>query len=96
MKQDINIDAFNNDSLLTQSTQSFNTTTRETLEKLEGHLATQEVVNFGELAGGTCRKSEAARLFYDILLLTTKDKIKVKQERPFGEIQISAATTLVQ
>lgn len=72
-----------------QNTQSFNTGTRRTLETLENQFVSQDHVQFGELASSTCSKSDAAKLFYDILLLSTKDKIKVKQDRPFGEIQIS-------
>jgi cohesin complex subunit SCC1 len=82
------------DSFMTQNTQSFNAGTRKTLETLENQFTTQTVVNFGELATNSCKKSDAAKLFYDILLLSTKEKIKVKQDRPFGEITISAPTAL--
>jgi chromatin segregation and condensation protein Rec8/ScpA/Scc1 (kleisin family) len=81
---------------MTQNTQSFNSNTRETLENLEAKFATQNVVKFGELATSSCKKGDAARLFYDVLLLSTKNKIKVKQDRPFGDIQLSAQTALVQ
>jgi cohesin complex subunit SCC1 len=82
------------DMLMNQNTQSFNTGTRKTLETLDNQFATRNVVKFGELATSSTKKADAAKLFYDILLLSTKNKIKVKQVRPFSEIQISAPTAL--
>lgn len=79
---------------MTQNTQSFNNNTRETLETIENKLLVQENVKFGELATSSTKKADAAKLFYDVLLLSTKNKLKVKQDRAFGEIQISAPTTL--
>ncbi|KAI8095070.1 Rec8 like protein-domain-containing protein [Gilbertella persicaria] len=84
------------DPFMAQNTQTFNSSTRATLENIENQLTTQNFVNFNELAmPSISKKSEAARMFYDVLLLSTKDKIKVKQDRPFGEIQISAPTATV-
>ncbi|KAI9469642.1 MAG: Rec8 like protein-domain-containing protein [Benjaminiella poitrasii] len=75
-------------------TQTFNTSTKETLEKLENRFVAGEAVKFGELAPmHSTSRVDAAKLFYDILLLSTKDKIKVKQDRPFGEIQMNPRTT---
>jgi chromatin segregation and condensation protein Rec8/ScpA/Scc1 (kleisin family) len=81
---------------MTQSSQSLNAKAHETLENLEAKFTSQNIVKFGELATSSCKKGEAARLFYDVLLLSTKNKIKVKQDRPFGDIQLSASTVLVQ
>ncbi|OBZ85981.1 Double-strand-break repair protein rad21 [Choanephora cucurbitarum] len=76
-----------NDPFILQNTQTFNASTHATLEKIQ--LSTGKL-EFTELASPTVHKrSEAARMFYDILLLSTKDKIKIKQERPFGAIEIS-------
>jgi len=82
----------NDDSFMTQNTQTFNSSARETLEKLEKEFPS--VVKFNDLAPGFSTKSEAARMFYNVLLLSTKDMIKVKQDRPYGEIQISAPTVV--
>ena len=78
---------------MTQNTQSFNNNTHQTLETINGYLVSQNNVKFGELAPrSSIKKAEASKLFYDVLLLATKNKIKVKQDRSFGEIQISAPT----
>jgi chromatin segregation and condensation protein Rec8/ScpA/Scc1 (kleisin family) len=77
---------------MAQNTQTFSNNTRETLETIENKLTSQSNVKFGELASASTRKADAAKLFYDVLLLSTKNKIKVKQDRAFGEIQISAPT----
>ncbi|KAG2234711.1 Rec8 like protein-domain-containing protein [Thamnidium elegans] len=82
------------DLSMTQTTDSLSPHTNETLTTINNNLATRSTVKFGELASSTCKKAEAAKLFYDILLLSTKNKVKVKQDRPFGEIQINAPTML--
>ncbi|KAK4521723.1 ATP-dependent DNA helicase Snf21 [Mucor velutinosus] len=98
---DFNRDAFNrfnndnmdnDEALMTQNTQSFSNSARGTLEKLEKEFPS--VVKFNDLAPGFSTKAEAARMFYDVLLLSTKDMIKVKQDRAYGEIQISAPTAV--
>lgn len=80
----------NDEAFMTQNTQSFNNSARETLEKLENEFPS--VVKFNDLAPGFSTKAEAARMFYDVLLLSTKNMVKVKQDRAYGEIQISAPT----
>lgn len=82
------------DLSMTQTTDSLSPHTNATLTTINNNLATRSTVKFGELASSTCKKAEAAKLFYDILLLSTKNKVKVKQDRPFGEIQINAPTML--
>ncbi|CEP15178.1 hypothetical protein [Parasitella parasitica] len=97
---EINQDAFdrfnnnmdNNESFMTQNTQTFNSSTRKTLEKLEQEFP--NVVKFNDLAPSFSKKAEAARIFYDVLLLSTKDMIKVKQDRAYGEIKISAPSVV--
>ncbi|KAI8139153.1 Rec8 like protein-domain-containing protein [Fennellomyces sp. T-0311] len=80
-----------NTSQFTQNTQStIGRSTREVLDTIQSRLEVQETVSFGELAPHNATKSEAARRFYDVLLLTTKDMLKVQQNQAFGEIQIRA------
>ena len=66
--------------------------THETLEKIQSRIIDNNTqLTFGELAPThQSNKSEAARHFYDVLLLTTKDLIKVQQQEAFGEIRITA------
>ncbi|KAI9490288.1 Rec8 like protein-domain-containing protein [Zychaea mexicana] len=91
---DYDNDAYNNQyNNNTQSSQStFSRSTHETLEGIQNRITVEKsVVSFGELAPAhSATKSEAARRFYDVLLLTTKDRIKVQQAQAFGEIQIRA------
>ncbi|KAG0169467.1 sister chromatid cohesion protein 1 [Apophysomyces sp. BC1034] len=83
-------DATSDDNMLTQATQAtqFSRHTRQTLEVLQDKLSTASSVKFGELVSSTNSKAEAARLFYDVLVLSTKNMVKVKQTQSFGEIQI--------
>ncbi|KAI7847166.1 Rec8 like protein-domain-containing protein [Circinella umbellata] len=83
----------NDDSINTQNTQStMSKSTHETLEKIQSRIIDNNTqLTFGELAPThQSNKSEAARHFYDVLLLTTKDLIKVQQQEAFGEIRITA------
>lgn len=82
------------DLSMTQTSDSLSPHTNQTLTTVNSQLAARNTVKFTELAPGTCKKAEAAKLFYDVLLLSTKNKVKVKQDRPYGEIQISAPTML--
>lgn len=79
---------------MSQSINLLSAHTNQTLLIINDKLTNQPTVKFGELASSRCAKAEAAKLFYDILLLSTKNKVKVKQDRQYGEIQISAPTTL--
>lgn len=81
-------DDFGNVNTVSQSSQSsVGRSINETLEMLQ-QRATGGTAAFGELASSSCTKAEAARRFYDVLLLTTKGMVQVQQSRPFGEIQI--------
>lgn len=82
------------DLTVSQSVNLLSAHTNQTLATLNDKLTSQPTVKFGEMASSACGKAEAAKLFYDILLLSTKNKVKVKQDRPYGEIQISAPTAL--
>lgn len=74
-------------SIMTQSSQ-MGQKANETLELVQDRAQQKQdnVIGFGDLGSST--RAEAARRFYDILLLTTKDMLKVQQNSPFGEIQI--------
>ncbi|KAI9247469.1 Rec8 like protein-domain-containing protein [Phascolomyces articulosus] len=83
-----NTSQFNNN---TQNSQ-FSRSTHETLEQIQNRLVdNNSTLTFGELAPThNSTRSDVARRFYDVLLLTTKDMIKVQQSQAFGEIQIAA------
>ncbi|KAF7722536.1 Double-strand-break repair protein rad21 [Apophysomyces ossiformis] len=83
-------DTVTDDSMLTEASQAtqFNNHTRQTFELLQNKFTTSQPVGFGELVPSTSTKAEAARLFYDVLVLSTRNMIKVKQTQSFGEIQI--------
>lgn len=81
-----------NGSMATQSTQSLNEGTRKTFETIENHMQFNGSVKFAEIAPSSNKKTDAARRFYEVLLLASRDKIKLKQERSFGDIQISTVS----
>ncbi|KAG0253669.1 sister chromatid cohesion protein 1 [Actinomortierella ambigua] len=52
-------------------------------------------VGFSELMqGGGQTRGEAAKLFFELLVLSTKDVVKVEQEKSFGEIKIGGSPWL--
>ncbi|KAK3807049.1 MAG: Rec8 like protein-domain-containing protein [Benniella sp.] len=56
-------------------------------------------VAFSELMGGSQQKkkgtrTDAAKLFFELLVLSTKDVIKVEQEEAFGEIEVGGSPWL--
>jgi cohesin complex subunit SCC1 len=56
-------------------------------------------VAFSELMGGSQQKkkgtrTDAAKLFFELLVLSTKDVIKVEQEEAFGEIAVGGSPWL--
>jgi cohesin complex subunit SCC1 len=65
-----------------------------TARKLRSHLTEEEdQVQFSVLAEEGARK-EKVKMFFEMLVLATKDAIAVKQREPFGEINISAKESL--
>ncbi|KAF9359081.1 sister chromatid cohesion protein 1 [Mortierella sp. AD094] len=56
-------------------------------------------VTFSELMAGPNNsqqkrtRADAAKLFFELLVLSTKDVVKVEQEKSFGEIAVSLSTT---
>ncbi|KAI9274162.1 Rec8 like protein-domain-containing protein [Sporodiniella umbellata] len=79
-------------SMATQNTQTLNEGTRRTYETIESHMQFNQSVKFAEIAPNTNKRSDAARRFYEVLLLASKDKIKVKQERAFSDIHLSTVS----
>lgn len=70
---------------------TFSTRTRETIDRLQQTFQTRKSIPFDQLAAKeTSKKSDAARLFFDVLLLTTKNVIKVNQSSAYGPIEIRA------
>ncbi|XP_027350779.1 sister chromatid cohesion 1 protein 2 [Abrus precatorius] len=59
-------------------------------KKREGH-----VMNFSQVLGGRLRK-ECARLFYEILVLSTTGYVDVQQNKAYGDIAISKHSKLDQ
>ncbi|KAI8988965.1 Rec8 like protein-domain-containing protein [Pilobolus umbonatus] len=80
-------------SFMTQSSQPFNSKTLRTLSMIEEQLVSQPTVKFSQITTES-KKSVAASLFYDVLLLSTKNKIRVNQDSPYSEIHISAVTLI--
>lgn len=48
-------------------------------------------VSYQQLAGQEIKRADAVKLFFDVLVLSTKNMVKVKQAKPYGEIAISQA-----
>ncbi|CAO3642609.1 unnamed protein product [Cunninghamella blakesleeana] len=63
--------------------------TKETSNKLQQKFQQKATVQFNELVTPGSKKSDAARSFFDVLLLASKDMIKVNQQMPYGPIVIS-------
>ncbi|KAI9018002.1 Rec8 like protein-domain-containing protein [Phycomyces nitens] len=80
------------DSYRVNTQSAISTHAQMTLEKIEKSVVGNRPVAFRELEPTT--KSDAARMFYDILLLSTKNKIQVKQTAAFGDIQIRPHATV--
>lgn len=82
-----------NGSFDSQTDESLHESTRRTFETIENHMQFNGTVKFAELAPTTTyKKADAARRFYEVLLLASKDKIRIKQERSYSDIQISTVT----
>lgn len=79
-----------NMSMYSQSSQAtISQNSHETMEMIQTKAGSAGKTSFQDIAPNTCTKSEAAKKFYSVLLLTTKRMVKIHQQRPFGEIQIA-------
>ncbi|CAO3661362.1 unnamed protein product [Umbelopsis vinacea] len=71
--------------------------TSETIERLQAmfeeknQAGEEPKVAYQQIAGQDIKRADAVKLFFDVLVLSTKDMIKVKQAKPYGEITISQA-----
>ncbi|OAE28424.1 hypothetical protein AXG93_115s1130 [Marchantia polymorpha subsp. ruderalis] len=73
---------------------------RSTLESKDAHMKKREEegipkLGLDQILVGKSRK-EAARMFFETLVLKTKDYIHVEQDVPYGDIQISARPKLLK
>ncbi|KAL3686692.1 hypothetical protein R1sor_013001 [Riccia sorocarpa] len=73
---------------------------RSTLESKNEYMRKREEegtpkIGLDQILVGKLRK-EAARMFFETLVLKTKDYIHVEQESPYGDIQISARPKLLK
>ncbi|KAI8371434.1 Rec8 like protein-domain-containing protein [Radiomyces spectabilis] len=80
---------FSQNGQSTQLNQSAHQTLTTLTEKFD---AGANRAAFGDLVPGTASKAEAARKFYDVLLLSTKNMIQLKQQQSYGEIEIRPVT----
>lgn len=86
-------------SQATSSTQQgpsgFSKHTTETMTMLETEfekkkqVGEQPKVTYQQLTGQDTKRADAVKLFFEVLVLSTKDMVKVKQNKPYGDITIS-------
>ncbi|KAK9367765.1 Rec8 like protein-domain-containing protein [Lipomyces kononenkoae] len=67
--------------------------TKETVVVLQQELSTADTIDFQSLTGNATRP-QAVKLFFETLVLATKDAIAVNQKNPFGDIEIKAKDAL--
>lgn len=78
------------------STENVLGTTKSAVQALRRNLggANQDAVNFADMTQGAT-KAGATKLFFEVLLLATRDAVKLKQAENFGHISISAKPNLL-
>jgi len=54
-------------------------------------LGISKQTTYQQMAGPGMKRADAVKLFFDVLVLSTKDMVKVKQSKPYGDITISQA-----
>ncbi|KAJ3010605.1 sister chromatid cohesion protein 1 [Thoreauomyces humboldtii] len=69
------------------------TTGADTLELLREGLEDGKSLSFVK-ATRTAKRADAVRLFFDLLVLSTKDVVSVKQDQPYEDIQVMAKDSL--
>ncbi|VVT56604.1 uncharacterized protein SAPINGB_P005173 [Magnusiomyces paraingens] len=57
---------------------------------VDGQATQGGSIDFDGMLGSSASKSTRVKMFFEVLVLATKDAIKVKQEHAFGEIKITA------
>jgi chromatin segregation and condensation protein Rec8/ScpA/Scc1 (kleisin family) len=71
--------------------------TTDTMERLQAtfdqkkQTAEEPKITYQQMAGQDIKRADAVKLFFDVLVLSTKDMVKVKQSKPYGDITISQA-----
>ncbi|KAK7203345.1 Rec8 like protein-domain-containing protein [Myxozyma melibiosi] len=77
----------------TQAVNGISRNTKEAVAVLVSELSNQDKVDFQSLTVDKPR-SKAVKLFFETLVLATKDAIEVEQKNPYGLIDISAKDAL--
>ncbi|KAK9454229.1 Rec8 like protein-domain-containing protein [Dipodascopsis uninucleata] len=67
--------------------------TKETVKRLQSELEKSDSIDFQSLTENSSR-TNAVKLFFETLVLATKDVIEVEQKNPFGIIDIKAKESL--
>ncbi|KAI9596512.1 Rec8 like protein-domain-containing protein [Syncephalis fuscata] len=87
------------DEIESQTSQLSTAQSRHTLraaQLIKQQLNTDtQTIGFNQLAQGA-KRSDAARLFFEVLVLNTKQAIRAEQSTPFGDIHIHATDRLIQ
>jgi cohesin complex subunit SCC1 len=71
--------------------------TNDTMERLQvtfdqkKQMTEEPKITYQQMAGPGMKRADAAKLFFDVLVLSTKDMVKVKQSKPYGDITIGQA-----
>ncbi|KAJ3387845.1 Double-strand-break repair protein rad21 [Entophlyctis sp. JEL0112] len=69
--------------------ESMSKSTMTTIELLQHNFSQTNVLMLSDLLPEKPKKSEAARMFFEILVLKTKNLIEVQQKEPFGSISLT-------
>ncbi|KAI8578837.1 hypothetical protein K450DRAFT_244771 [Umbelopsis ramanniana AG] len=71
--------------------------TNDTMERLQvtfdqkKQMAEEPKITYQQMASPNLKRADAVKLFFDVLVLSSKDMVKVKQAKPYGDITISQA-----
>ncbi|KAJ3023223.1 UNVERIFIED_CONTAM: sister chromatid cohesion protein 1 [Siphonaria sp. JEL0065] len=68
---------------------SMSRSTMSTIELLQHKFATSDTVTLNQMLPRKPNRSEAARMFFEVLVLKTKDLVGVQQDKPYGSIVVT-------
>ncbi|KAK9332115.1 Rec8 like protein-domain-containing protein [Lipomyces starkeyi] len=88
-------DGLDNEIQATQVVSDISRHTKETAVILQQELSEKDTIDFQSLTVDSTRH-QAVKLFFETLVLATKDAIEVDQKNPFGVIEIKATDALFQ
>ncbi|KAK9355355.1 Rec8 like protein-domain-containing protein [Lipomyces doorenjongii] len=88
-------DGLDNEVQATQVVSDISRHTKETAAILQQELSEKDTIDFQSLTVESTRQ-QAVKLFFETLVLATKDAIEVDQKNPFGVIEIKAMDALFQ